>query len=305
MVMYRRLDPLQNATPFQRLAKSPVKCWTLSEAEFERVRADRKPLFVTGGDFAVIGVPVGDRLEIHYGFPEVELFRDEFIEMCRRVIEASNSEEAPRGVLLSFRDRPNRVAAAQMLWALAFDQGDQWVEMNYIAPEQPEPSDELAGGYRVREVTDADRDAIADIEAAASGKQRLTSAGLDSLLARARWTRIVTDASGKPVGFIAMGSESGGWGIIQQTSILPEHAEALAEPVLDWTIAFLRNNGGRRVRKQVSIDAPAELASLRARGFTPGETGLEFTRPVDASEIASKVEERKAHGSWITFGDWR
>src|SRR4051794_12123364 len=103
MVMYRRLDPLQNATPFQRLSKSPVKCWTLSSAQYDRVVAERPELYVTHFDGGVIGVPVADRLEIHYGFSEVELFRDDFMDMCRQVIEASSQDEAPRGVLLSFR----------------------------------------------------------------------------------------------------------------------------------------------------------------------------------------------------------
>jgi hypothetical protein len=100
-------------------------------------------------------------------------------------------------------------------------------------------------------------------------------------------------------------TEPGGWGVIDELRILPDAAEAVRAPLLDWCIAFLRNNGGRRVRRQTGIDENAELALLRSKGFTPGDTGLTYVRPADAEEVRSRMEERKAHGSLITFGDWR
>ena len=85
----------------------------------------------------------------------------------------------------------------------------------------------------------------------------------------------------------------------------PDVADALRKPLIEWAIAFLRNNGGRRVRRRAGIDEGAELALLREKGFNPGDTGLDYYRPVDAAEIKSMNDERKAHGSLISFGDWR
>jgi hypothetical protein len=73
----------------------------------------------------------------------------------------------------------------------------------------------------------------------------------------------------------------------------------------DWAIAWLRNNGGRRVRTRVSVDDSAQLAVLKEAGFTPGEVGLYLTRSVDKAEVDRKMEERKSHGTIIKFGDWR
>jgi hypothetical protein len=72
-----------------------------------------------------------------------------------------------------------------------------------------------------------------------------------------------------------------------------------------WASAFLRNNGGRRQRRRVNLDDNDELATLRAIGFVPAETGVDYVRPVEDEDIRAKVEERQAHGTLIKFGDWR
>ena len=306
MVQFRRLDPLANAGPYQRLQKMPVKSFTLTEAQYERLKARRPNLIVNDGDDAVLGLPARDYLMVHYGYSEVEYFRDRFAPMFSAMISSSSRTEAPRGVVLSFRDRPNRNLADVVLWSLAFEEGEQWVEMNLIMPpEMPEPSNELEGGFKIREATPADREAIADIEAAATDNERLTASGLDGLYEDARWLYLASDASGTPVAYLNMTREPGGWGVIVEARIRPPEVEALRQPLLRWAVAFLRNNGGRRIRHQVYMSDTAGLSLLRVAGFTPGETGLEYTRPVEQSEIQSKIDERKAHGTLIKFGDWR
>jgi hypothetical protein len=309
MVMFRRLDPLANAGPYQRLLKSPVKSFTLTEAQYDRLKERRPDLIVTEGEAAVIAHPYRDFLEIHYAFPEVEAFRDRFADLFTRAVGASSKAEAPRGVVLSFRDRPNRSLADTVFWSTALDEGPQWVEMNWVAvPEQPEPEDTVGDGFRVREApggTDADGDAVAAIDAAVAGQPELTRSGLTSIYENARWLRIIDDSSGRPVAFLNLRSEPGGWGIIEQIAVRPELAGQLRDPLLHWTVAFLRNNGGRRLRRKVHLDQAADLSLMRGMGFTAAETGLDYTRPVDADEIKSKIEERQAHGTLIKFGDWR
>jgi hypothetical protein len=306
MVQFPRLDPLKNATPYQRLLKSPVKSYTLTAAQYDRVVERWPGLLATEGEGAVIGVPSLDYLEIHYAFPEVEMFRDRFGDLFNRVVEAAGAVQAPRGVRLSFRDRPNRALADTIFWALLLVEGRQWVEMNHVAvPEQAEPADTIGEGYRVREATEADREALAAIEAEASGLPRLTDAGLTGLIEDARWLRIVEDASGKAVAFVSLRRDDGGWGVIQHDPILPAVSETLRRPLLEWCIAFLRNNGGRRIRRLVYMEDTTRLALLRELGFTPGETGLDYTRSQDASEVQSKIDARQGHGTLIKFGDWR
>jgi ribosomal protein S18 acetylase RimI-like enzyme len=79
----------------------------------------------------------------------------------------------------------------------------------------------------------------------------------------------------------------------------------LQRALIDWSIAFLRNNGGRRIRTLVYVNDGSGLSLLREMGFTPGETGLDYTRAVDQAEIQTKIDERQAHGTLIKFGDWR
>jgi len=305
MVQLRRLDPLANAGPYQRLVKMPVKSFAITEAQYDRVKTRRPELIAAVGDAAVVGRPYRDYLEVHYGFPEVEVFRDRFYDLFNKVLAASSKAEAPRGLVVAFRDRPNRQAAEQIFWSLALDQGRQWLEMNlFAAPEQPEPGQEAGDGFRLRDATPSDNAAITALEAESSNAAPLTEAGLASLVENAKLLRLVVDGS-KPVGFVVLCTEPGGWGVIEQIGIAPAQEQALRRPLIEWSIAWLRNNGGRRIRCTAGIDAAAWIAVLRELGFTPGETGVDFTRPVDPSEVKQKMDERQSHGTLIKFGDWR
>ncbi|HLG10137.1 MAG TPA: hypothetical protein VI876_00125, partial [Dehalococcoidia bacterium] len=115
---------------------------------------------------------------------------------------------------------------------------------------------------------------------------------------------LVTTSSGVPVGCVALRTESPGWGIIEDVFLLQAVREQLQAPLLRWTIAFLRNNGGRRQRRRVYLDNAAEVALYRESGFSPAETGVDYTRPVDPADVERKVEDRKS-GTMIKFGDWR
>jgi hypothetical protein len=300
----RRLDPMANAGPYQRLVRNPVKSFTLTEVQYQRI-ADRRPqLIIAEGDAAVIGRPYRDFLELHYAFPDVESFKDRFTEMVLRCLAAASPEEAPRGALLSFRDRPNRPLAETIFWSLLLQEGPQWVEMNQVAvPEQPEPEGAIEGGFNLVEATLPQHQELAEIESTTSGLPPLTLGGVASLVENARCLRLVKDPSGANVGFLSLRTEPGGWGVIEALSLLAEHS-SLREPLLRWSIAWLRNNGGRRIRRQAYLDDP-ELAQLRDLGFAPGETGLDYYGSLDADERARKEEERRAHGSMIKFGNWR
>ncbi len=306
MVMFRRLDPLANANPYQRLTKSPVKSFTLTEAQYDRVQANRPQLIAREGEYAVVALPYGDYLQVHYAFPDVATFRERFNDLFNGATGASSKAEAPRGLIIPFRDRPNRALAQMIFWNLALDEGMEWVEMNQVAvPEQPEPENTLEGGFTVRAATIDDTNIVADIEAELSGQPRLTEGGVLSIFDDARWLRIVSDASGTPVGFVAAHSEPGGWAVIDMMALRDSVRDQLREPFMRWTMAFLRNNGGRRQRRIFYMDRTTDLALVRSLGFTPGETGIDYNRAVDPEEVRSKIDERQGHGTLIKFGDWR
>lgn len=301
----RRLDPLQNAGPYQKLSKNPVKSWSLTQAQFERVTAERPELFASDFDNAVIGVPYRDFLLINYSYPDFENFRERFPAMLAQVTGASSNAEAPRGALLFFRDRPNRGLSETLFWSVFLSEAGEWVEMNHVSlPEQEPPSEALGDGFSVREATNLDLDAIGQIEAA-NGIPPLTAAGLETLARDSRTGRLVLDAAGAPVAFFNLRGEPGGWGILETPIILPDLRSRLAAPILRWAIAWLRTNGARRIRQLVMLGDTDSLAALREAGFGPGETGLLYTRTVDAVAENERLNERKEHSSHIVFGNWR
>lgn len=306
MVQFRRLDPLAKAGPYQRLVKYAVKSVSLAEEQFDRVSQARPQLIISEDDCMVVGFPHRDFLQLHYGFPDIEHFRRNFTQLVTRLCAASSKAEAPRGLLLPFRDRPNRFLAEDYFWELGMQEGQQWVEMSLIAvPEQPEPEPAIAGGFHVREAGDGDREVLAEIEAEVTGLPKLSGAGIDSLYADARWLRLVTAEDGTAVGFLSLRREPAGWGIVDICAVRPAVRDQLREPLLRWSIAWLRNNGGRRIRQRVLVDDSAQIALLRSAGFTAGETGIDYMRPIEAAEVQRRVEARKGTGTLIKFGDWR
>ena len=308
MVQFRRLDPLANADRWTRVGKSPVKSFTVTQAQFLRLRERRPELVVTEDESCVIGFPYRDYLDVQYGFQEVADFRDRFTDLFNKTTAASSKQEAPRGVMLSFRDRPNRALADTTFWSVLLQEGAQWVEMNRVAvPEQDEPGDSIEGGYTVREATaEADSVAVADIEAEVTGLPRLSDAGVAGIFENNRTVRIVGDASGAAVALLALRTEPGGWGVIEHLFIKDAVRAALLTPLLTWSVAWLRNHQGRRIRRKVYVDDAAQLTALRDMGFTPGETGLDYTRTsVEAADVQASIEERQSHGTMIKFGDWR
>ena len=304
MVQFRRLDPLANAGPYQRLIKTPVKSVSLTEAQFNRVQERRPDLVINATEAYIIGRPYMDTLEIHYGFDELALFRDHFTELFNELTALSSRDEAPRGVVLSFRDRPNRPLAEHCFWEIAMDEGGHWVEMSLVAvPEQDEPGETLAEGYTIREATDADSIAVAAIEAEVSGKPHLSAAALESLFENCSTVQIISDGSG-PVGVVALRNEPGGWGVIELVALRDSVRDRLREPVLMWSVAWLRNHHGRRVRVRAYLEDSAWVSLLRDKGFSPGETGVDYVRPVEAADVQKGIDERQAHGTMIKFGDW-
>jgi hypothetical protein len=301
----RRLDPLANAGPYQKLAKNPVKSWSLTEGQFERVRSERPELLVQDFDNGVIGVPYGDYLMVHYSYPDFENWRERFADQFQQMTRGSSNAEAPRGAVLFFRDRPNVGHAETLFWSVMLAKGPEWVEMNHVSlPEQEPPSDTLAEGFTVREATDADLAAIGSLDEAI-GRTPLTAGGLATLARDSKTGRLVVDGSGAPAAFFTLRGEPGGWGIIETPLIRPDLREKLTPSILRWAIGWLRTNNARRIRQTVLLEDSVSISALRELGFTPGETGLIFSRTVDAVAENEALEHKKNHASDIRFGNWR
>ena len=68
MVQFRRLDPLANAGPYQRLLKYPVKSVTLTEAQFNRVQERRPNLVVNATEAMIVGVKAANDKHVPFFF---------------------------------------------------------------------------------------------------------------------------------------------------------------------------------------------------------------------------------------------
>src|SRR5262249_42988037 len=151
-----------------------------------------------------------------------------------------------------------------------------------------EPSNEL-GEYEVVEVDGSNEGTVRDLEAAVTGMAPLSAGGMQSLRENSKALRLVRAKSGEAAALLSVRTEPGGWGVID-LMLVREGADSVRRPLLDWSIAWLRNNGGRRTRTRVDVDDSAQLSALKDAGFTPGEIGLLFMRTVDKAEMDAKME---------------
>ena len=302
----RRLDPLANAGPYQKLLKNPAKSFSLSEAQYEAISSNHPELIVTEDESAVIGMPYRDFLMVHYSFPILDTFMDRFADLFNQCAATSSKAGTPRGVMLSFRDRSNRSLADTLFWSMGLKAGSEWVEMTLSSvPEQPEPDSDLGGGFLVREFTSSDAAAVSDLDASVLGLATLTESGIASLVKDSACLQLIVNDAGIAVGYLSLRMEPGGWGVIEELVLNEESAEQLSAPVLRWAIAWLRNHRSRRIRREVTLGDSVEIAGLQSTGFLPGEAGVTFTQATDRDEVDSLIEERKTHGSRIKFGNWR
>jgi hypothetical protein len=301
----RRLDPLANAGPYQRLAKSPVKTFSLRLVQFERIQEQRPDLVLIEGEAGVVGNLYRDFLEVHYGFPSVAAFDESFDAMFERVVGASSKQEAPRGLVVPFQDRTNRRAADTTFWRLGLEAGEEWVELSRTTiPEVEAPADEVGEGYRLRELGSGEIGRIGVLDGEATGRGPLSAAGVESVRRDAKLFRVVVDPADQAVGYLSLHTEPAGWGAIEALILGKDAPPALRAALIEWSVAWLRNNGARRVRRRVNLN-DAEIGMLRDRGFVAGETGVYFYRSVDPAEVKASLDERKAHGTIIKFGGWR
>jgi len=73
--------------------------------------------------------------------------------------------------------------------------------------------------------------------------------------------------------------------------------------MLIWVLASFHQQGLRRATLTVNTDNGAAIALYRKLGFTPGQIGVDYRRPIAEEEVQRVLEKRR--GSVIKFGGWR
>ena len=104
----------------------------------------------------------------------------------------------------------------------------------------------------------------------------------------------VTD-SGRAVGFLRLRTESAAEGHISDIAVHPDfQRRGLGEAVMRWSLARFREDGRHAAALTVTTDNRAAIALYRKLGFTAGETGIDYRRPLDEDEVRQILERNRA-----------
>jgi ribosomal-protein-alanine N-acetyltransferase len=296
MKQLRRIQVAPATDAYGKAQRGTLRYVALSEAEFRALERERRALVIVEGDAVLIGWPASGAIDLQYAFPGHEAFARQFPAMLQRLLPAIHADEAPLGLRLRLTERSARPYIEPVLSAHAFEQTREWWRMTLAElPEAGPPADHLAPGFLLRPARPEDAEAIAEMDAASFPPPWLTPDTARALVARARLFRIVKDAgSGRAAGFLRLRTDAPGVGYVSDLAVHPDYwRRGLGEAMLRWAMGWFRSQGLKSAALQVNTDNSPAIALYRKLGFTAGEIGLDYRRPIDEEEVRQVLEKRR------------
>src|SRR3972149_296955 len=154
MTAYRRLDLSAGGSLYDRASRCLLRSFTRAREELDRVRAEFPGLVVEEGGGLLVLRPFAAEHHIHYAFPDHDSFRRLFAPLLERALQSADRQSYPGGILLYYRDHPNRPFVEPVLFSCAFQPIEEWMEMTLAEAPAAEPP--LPAGFVIRACTEAD-----------------------------------------------------------------------------------------------------------------------------------------------------
>ena len=304
MKQLRRLDVPKPQGPYRKAQLGLLRHVDLSEVNFQALEQERPDLIIEEGDAVLIGQPFRRAVSLHYAFPDRDAFARQFPDMFERLLAVPlDQDETPLGFRLTLTDRPSRPYLEPVLFAHAFELSREWMEMTLVElPEGGALSDDIAPGFRLRPARPDDADALVQLEEQAFPTLLLPADHVLAVLgtATAVYRILEESASARPVGFLRLRAGAPGAGHISDFAVHPDsQRRGLGEAMLRWALAWFRSEGLRRAILTVSVDNAPAIALYRKLGFTSGEVGVDYRRPIDEEEARHVLEKHRAAHSRV------
>ncbi len=296
MKQLKRLDTTPR-DPYHRALKSRLRHIALSEEAFNELRRSHGDHVVIEDAGLLIAQPYQGAIALQYAFPDRDQFARHFPTMFSRLLPALTIEEAPMGIRLRHTDASSRPYVEPVLIAHAFEVMRDWIRMELAElPTGGSPDDHIADGFVLREARVDDAEAIVEVEAVAYSMSWLTPEVVRRSVDQGPLLRVLEDTSTRrAVGFLRLRTENPGEGYISDIALNPEYQRrGLGEAMMRWALAHFREDGLRSAALTVSTDNGPAIALYRKLGFTAGEAGLDYHRPIDEDEVRQVLEKNRA-----------
>ena len=294
MKLPRRLDDTTSADPFRKLTRAPLRYAVLPEARFRELEQQQPELIAVEDDAVLAALPQPQRIDLVYGFPNRDSFARLFPDMLARLLPAIVPEDAPLGLFLRFIDAPARPYVEPVLTSCAFELNREWMRMELVElPADPIPGDALVEGFILRPARPDDADAIVELDAVAFPSSFTDAQMVRDQLAKATVLRMLEDtAEARAVGFLRLRGDEPGAGYVSDIALHPDyHRRGLGEAMMRWALAWFRSQEYHRAALTVNVDNAPAIALYRKLGFAPGQTGLDYRRPIDEDEVRRVLDK--------------
>ena len=300
MKQLKRLDTIPR-DPYRRALRSRLRHIALSEEAFNELRRSQRDHVVIEETGLLIAQPYQGAIGLQYAFPDRDQFVRHFPTMLSRLLPALTVEEAPLGIRLRHTDASSRPYVEPVLIAHAFELMRDWIRMELAELPDASLGDRIAadgegGGFLLREARSDDAEAIVEVESVAFPMSWLTPDVVRRSVDQGPVFRILEDVStGRAVGFLRIRANPPAEGYVSDVALHPEYQRrGLGEAMMRWALARFREDGLRCAALTVTSDNGPAIALYRKLGFTAGEAGIDYRRPIDEDEVRQVLEKHRA-----------
>ncbi len=296
MKQLKRLD-VTPKDPYKRALKQRLRHIALTAEAFEELQRARPDHVLIVDDGILIAQSYQGMIALQYAFPTSDSFVRLFPDMFKRLFQALTLDEAPMGIRLRLTDAASRPYVDPILIAHAFEVSRDWVRMElHELPAAGAPDDAIADGFLMRDARIEDAEEIAELDAVAFPVSWLTPDVVRDSVEQGPVFRVLEDIQAeRAIGFLRLRTEGATEGYISDIALHPDYRRrGIGEAMMRWALSRFREDGQRTAALTVSTDNRAAIALYRKLGFTAGETGFDYRRPIDADEVRQILEKNRA-----------
>ena len=194
-------------------------------------------------DGYVLGVPYGRHLRIFYEFDTINHIRLHLTNLLNEMGELATDHSETELMVLDFSDFPHRHYIEPMMIGAGFTSPSE-VSVMRCRDMRDQQLPELVDGIQVREASDADADAIVQIEQEAAGEGSHAPPLATQFFADAEWVGLA-ESDGSPVGYIQLAAAEKRGVSAEELIVHPDHDFADVSRALLAT-AFERSAAANR-----------------------------------------------------------
>ena len=292
----KRLD-VTPRDPYKRALKQRLRHIALSPDAFEELRRSLPGHVLIEDGGMLVAQPYQGMIGLQYAFPGSDQFAKLFPGMFQQLLSVLTLDEAPMGIRIRVTDAASRPYVEPILTAHAFEIARDWIRMELRElPGDAQPDDAIADGYALRDARIEDAEAIAELDAVAFPMSWLTPDIVRDSVEQGPVFRVLEDVgTGRAVGFLRLRTESSGGGYISDIAIHPDYQRrGLGEATMRWALGRFREDGQRSAALTVSTGNRAAISLYVKLGFTAGEAGIDYRRPLDEDEVRQILDKNRA-----------